>query len=329
MIAEYRAFVPLLTRMKELSLLLRDKRRRRGGIDFDFPESEIILDAKGFPVDIRPYARNTATNLIEDFMLAANETIAEDFYWQEVPFLYRTHETPDMERIQRLAAMISRFGYSMKLGREEVHPKEFQKLLGKIADTPQEAMISRLVLRSMKRAGYTTENFGHFGLAVKYYCHFTSPIRRYPDLQIHRIIKENLRGRLDERRRSHYERLLPDVARSCSVSERRADDAEREVEKLKKVEYMSRHIGEVYEGVISGLTAWGIYVELPNTCEGMIRVADMTDDYYDYDEEKMAMIGETTHQTYGLGDKVKITVVSADKLQKTIDFALAEDSIEK
>jgi len=322
---KYKDFVPMFMMMKELSLLLRKKRRQRGGIDFDFPESKIVLNEKGYPVDIHPYERNAATKLIEDFMLAANETIAEDFFWQELPFLYRTHETPDRERIQKLVAMISKFGYFMKVGREEVHPKEFQKLLGRIEDTPQEAMISRLALRSMKQAKYTTENIGHFGLAVKYYCHFTSPIRRYPDLQIHRIIKENLAGKLSEKRQNHYYKLLPEVAISTSASERRADDAEREVAKIKKTEYMAQHIGEIYEGVISGMTTWGMYVELPNTCEGMVRVADMEDDYYVYDEQQMTMTGEMSHKTYNLGDKVKIVVAGADKLMKTIDFVMADE----
>lgn len=318
----YKDFVPMFMLMKEVSEILRSKRRQRGGIDFDFPESKIELNDQGFPVDVHPYDRNPATKLIEDFMLAANETIAEDFFWQELPFLYRTHETPDMERIQKLAAMIAKFGFYIKLGQDEVHPKEFQKLLGKIADTPQEAMISRLALRSMKQAKYTTENIGHFGLAVKYYCHFTSPIRRYPDLQIHRIIKENLKGRLDEKRQNHYFKLLPEVAVSTSTNERRADDAEREVIKLKKVEYMSGFIGESFEGVVSGLTTWGMYVELPNTCEGMVRVADMDDDYYFYDEQQMAMVGEVTHKTYSLGDKVNVLVARTDKLLKTIDFVI-------
>ena len=290
----YSDFVPMFELMYELSLLLRQKRKKRGGIDFDFPESKIILDKHGKPVDIRPYEHNSATNLIEDFMLAANETIAEDYFWQEIPFLYRTHETPDSERIQKLASMIGKFGYYLKSSHEEVHPKEFQKLLGKISGTPQEPLISRLVLRSMKQARYTTENTGHFGLAVKYYCHFTSPIRRYPDLQIHRIIKESLHGGLSERRLSHYDKILPEVAMTSSSTERRADEAEREVDKLKKVEYMSAHIGEKFDGVISGLTGYGMYVELSNTCEGLVRLESMTDDYYIYDEGNYVIVGETT-----------------------------------
>ncbi len=321
----YSDFVPMFELMYELSLLLRQKRKKRGGIDFDFPESKIILDKHGKPVDIRPYEHNSATNLIEDFMLAANETIAEDYFWQEIPFLYRTHETPDSERIQKLASMIGKFGYYLKSSHEEVHPKEFQKLLGKISGTPQEPLISRLVLRSMKQARYTTENTGHFGLAVKYYCHFTSPIRRYPDLQIHRIIKESLHGGLSERRLSHYDKILPEVAMTSSSTERRADEAEREVDKLKKVEYMSAHIGEKFDGVISGLTGYGMYVELSNTCEGLVRLESMTDDYYIYDEGNYVIVGETTGRRFGLGDRAAIIVVGTDITARTIDFELAEE----
>ena len=323
-IEAYKDFVPMFETMAEAAAKLREKRKSRGGIDFDFPESKIILDKRGRAVDVMPYERNSATKIIEDFMLAANETIAEDFFWQEVPFLYRTHETPDADRIHKLTVFLKNFGYYLKFKSGEVHPKEFQKLLGKIEGTPEEAMISRLVLRSMMRAKYTTENSGHFGLAVKYYSHFTSPIRRYPDLQIHRIIKENLHGKFDERRREHYQKILPGVAAETSTSERRADEAEREVDKLKKVEYMSRHIGEFYEGVISGITNWGMYVELPNTCEGMIRLQDM-EDYYIFDENKYELIGESTKQTFRLGQKIRIYVADADKVMRTVDFLLADD----
>lgn len=321
--ASYKPLVPMFDLMKELSDILREKRRLRGGIDFDFPESKIILDKKGRPVDIYPYERNAATKIIEDFMLIANETIAENFFWQELPFLYRTHETPDGERIQKLMMIIKNFGYYLKINKEDIHPKEFQKLLGKIEGTAEEAMISRLTLRSMKQARYTTENTGHFGLAVQYYTHFTSPIRRYPDLQIHRIIKENIEGRLNGQRIEHYHGILPQVASQTSMTERRADEAEREVEKLKKVEYMSEHIGETYEGVISGLTNWGMYVELPNTCEGMIRLASLDDDYYYYDESKFALVGEISGKTYNLGGKIKICVADTDKIMRTVDFELA------
>lgn len=258
-------------------------------------------------------------------MLIANETVAEDFFWQEVPFVYRTHENPDPEKILKLAIFINNFGYSIKSGQEEIHPKEIQKLIQKIEGTPEEAVISRLTLRSMKQAKYTVENDGHFGLAAKYYCHFTSPIRRYPDLQIHRIIKENLKGRMPDKRFKHYSKILPEIALSSSQLERRADEAEREVEKLKKTEYMDEHIGEVFDGVISGMSTWGMYVELPNTIEGMIRVTSLKDDYYFYDEERYVMVGEHTRKTYQLGERVKVVVVGTDKIGKTIDFELAAD----
>jgi ribonuclease R len=321
---EYEEFVPFFKLMQELAEILKERRHKRGSINFDFPESKIIVDKQGKPVEIKPYERNKATKIIEEFMLIANETVAEDFFWQEIPFVYRTHDNPDEEKIRKLAIFINNFGYSIKVGNEEIHPKELQKLLIKIEDTPEEGLISRLTLRSMKQAKYTVVNTGHFGLSAKYYCHFTSPIRRYPDLQIHRIIKENLGGKLSEGRIGHYEKILTEVANHSSKTERRADEAEREVEKMKKVEYMLGHIGETFEGVISGITNWGMYVELPNTVEGMIRVSAMEDDYYNYDEEHYQMVGEHTNKVYKLGQKVTVEVVSADKLNRTIDFALVE-----
>lgn len=322
---EYAEFLPMFYQMKELADILRKKRDKRGSIDFDFPETQIILDEKGFPVDIRPYERLTANKIIEDFMLLANETVAEDYFWQELPFVYRTHESPDPDRIRKLGILISNFGYCLKANPENIHPKEFQKLLERISDSPEEAMISRLTLRSMKQAKYSTICYGHFGLATHYYCHFTSPIRRYPDLQIHRIIKENLHGKLSDKRITHYEKILPEVSESCSKLERRADEVEREVEKMKKVQYMSRRIGECYEGVISGVNAWGMYVELPNTVEGLVHVTNMVDDYYYYDEEKYAMIGKDTGKEYTLGEKVWVMVKAADRISKTIDFILVQN----
>lgn len=324
LIKKYEDLVPMLMLMLELSEVLKSRRHRRGAINFDFPESKIIVDYNGKPIEIREYERNKATKIIEEFMLIANETVAEDYFWQEIPFLYRTHDNPDEEKIKALAIFINNFGYSIRIGNEDIHPKELQKLLNRIEDTPEEALISRLTLRSMKQAKYTVANTGHFGLSAKYYTHFTSPIRRYPDLQIHRIIKENINGRLDEERRSHYEKILYEVANHSSRTERRADEAEREVEKMKKVEYMLEHIGEVFDGVISGITNWGIYVELPNTIEGMVRVSEMEDDYYLYDEERYQMVGEHTKKIYKLGQKVKVEVVNADKLLRTIDFAFVE-----
>ncbi len=325
---EYEEFVPMFDLMKELSDILRARRRQRGSIDFDFPESRIVLDDRGKPVEIKPYERNAATKIIEDFMLMANETIAENYFWQELPFVYRTHEYPDPEKMKRLATFINNFGYTIRTQNGEVHPKEIQKLLDKIEGTPEEALISRLTLRSMRQAKYGTVCAGHYGLAANYYTHFTSPIRRYPDLQIHRIIKENLRGGLGEKRIAHYDRILPPVAVRCSAMERRADEAERETDKLKKCEYMSRRIGHIYEGAISGVTSWGLYVELPNTVEGLVRVGELKGDYFIFDEEHMEMVGETTNTRYKLGQKVRVLVAGADKMTRTIDFVLCEDSPE-
>ncbi len=319
---ENEEFVPMILRMRELSEIIREKRGKRGSIDFDFPETKISLDEKGKPVDIRPYERNAATKIIEDFMLMANETVAEEYFWRDVPFLYRTHEVPDEEKIRQLSTFINNFGYHIHV-RNEVRPKEIQKLLAKVEGTPEEALISRLALRSMKRARYTTENTGHFGLAAKYYTHFTSPIRRYPDLQIHRIIKENLRGRLNEDRTAHYAEILPKAAVQCSDRERRADEAEREVVKMKKAEYMRERFGEEFEGVISGVTRWGMYVELENTVEGLVHVADMWDDHYEFVEQSYELVGEHTGKTYKLGQTVGVRVTGADKVQRTVNFELA------
>lgn len=330
---EYAGLLPMFREMETLAGLLREKRRKRGSIDFDFPECKIYLDSEGRPTDIKPYERNTATDIIEDFMLAANETVAQHFYWMELPFVYRVHDVPDADRLQKLASIISNFGYSMKavgkakskVGSEEIHPKEIQKLLAKIAGTPEEAMISRMALRSMKQAKYSVECTGHFGLACAYYCHFTSPIRRYPDLQIHRIIKEQLRGRMNEERTAHYRELLPEVAKHSSETERRADEAERETDKLKKVEYMEQHVGESFDGVISGVTGWGLYVELPNTVEGLVHISKLYGDYYYYSEKSSELVGEATGRCFKLGMPVRVNVDGCDRFTRTIDFSLEEE----
>lgn len=324
---QFRKLTPMFLLMKELADIVREKRKKRGSIDFDFPESKIVLDKNGVPLSIQPYERNAANKIIEDFMLLANETVAQHFYWMEVPFVYRSHDYPDPEKILKLGTFINNFGYHIKVksGDNEIHPKEIQKLLGKIEGTQEEALISRLTLRSMKRAQYTVECNGHFGLACQYYCHFTSPIRRYPDLQIHRIIKEQLRGRLNENRIEHYKRILSQVAKHSSEMERRADEAERETDKLKKVQYMEQKIGEVFEGVISGVTSWGIYVELPDTVEGMIHVSRLSGDYYYCNEETYEMIGRDTGRCFKLGQKIRIMVDGVDYLQKSIDFVLAPE----
>ena len=320
----YIDLVPMFEEMEQLAGILRNRRHQRGSIDFDFPESKIMLDEEGHPMEIRSYDRNVATKIIEDFMLLANETVAEEYYWREIPFVYRVHETPDEDKIKKLAILINNFGYSLHIS-DEVRPGQIQKLLAKIQGTPQETMISRLALRSMKQARYTPENDGHFGLAARYYTHFTSPIRRYPDLQIHRIIKDDLRGRMNEKKMEHYQTILPEVTRQASETERRAEEAERETIRLKKAEYMEAHIGEVFEGVISGITNWGIYVELSNTIEGLVHVANMYDDHYDYYEDRYEMVGEHTGKTYKLGETVYVRVIDADCLTRTIDFEMADE----
>lgn len=322
---KYEELVPMFEEMGKLAGLLRRRRRKRGSIDFDFPETKILLDETGIPVEILPYDRNTAARIIEDFMLAANETVAADYYWQAQPFVYRVHDKPDIKRLHKLALFVRNFGYSLHTGGDEVHPGEIQKLLDRLEGTPEEAMLSRLTLRAMQKARYSTDCTGHFGLAAEQYCHFTSPIRRYPDLQIHRIIKENLKGRLTAGRAEHYEAVLPETAKHASETERRADEAERETEKLKKAEYMEQHIGESFEGVISGITQYGLYVELANTVEGLVHVNSLEDDYYEYDDNAYELRGQHTGITYRLGQRVKIRVKGTDRLLRTIDFTLTDE----
>ncbi len=322
-IEKYKELVPMFEMMLRVSDLLRENRMERGSIDFDFDESKIIIGDDGIVSYVGAYERRRSNGIIEDFMLAANETIAEDYFWQELPFEYRVHEAPDAEKVKQLAVLISNFGLYFKTSKDNIHPKEFQKLLHKIEGEECENLISRMTLRTMRRAKYSTECTGHFGLACKYYCHFTSPIRRYPDLQIHRIIKDNIHGRLDEKRIHHYEAILSKVSDDNSKKERRAEEAEREVEKLKKVEYMSAHIGEIFEGVISGVINRGIYVELSNTIEGFVSVSNMYDDYYCFSQEEYAMIGQETGKKYAIGDKVKVKVKGADKITRTIDFVIS------
>ena len=327
-IDRYKELVPMFELMEELAQILRAKRHKRGSIDFDFPETKMVLDAQGVPVEIKPYDRNVATKIIEDFMLLANETVAEHFFWQEVPFVYRIHEAPDEEKIKKLGLFIQNFGHTMRVGQDKVHPKELQKLLTKIEGTKEADLISRLTLRSMKQAKYTPENEGHFGLATTYYSHFTSPIRRYPDLQIHRIIKENIRGKMTRDRIEHYANILPDVTKQCSDLERRAEVAERETIKLKKAEYMEQHIGEVFAGVISSITKWGMYIELDNTIEGLVHVTAMTDDHYEYYEDRYEMVGNHKGKVYKLGQEVYVEVMGIDRMQRTIDFRLSKPRVE-
>ena len=322
-IKEYEEFVPMLRDMDKLRKILNNRRKLRGAVNFDFPEPKIILDSEGKVLDIKPYERNSATNLIEEFMLVCNETIAEDYYWQGIPFVFRNHDQPDEEKIEGLKKLISAFGYRIK-GKGEIHPMEIQKLIEKVKDTPQEHIISRMVLRSMKQAKYQAENIGHFGLAAKFYCHFTSPIRRYPDLQIHRIIKEVIEGKLTENRIKHYDSMLSEIAYHCSTTERTSDDAERETDRLKMAQYMQEHIGEEYNGLISGVTSWGIYVELENTVEGMVPLNEIDDDFYEYEEENLRVVGRRTDKIYMLGDEVRVRVIRTDIQARTIDFMFVE-----
>lgn len=319
----YRELLPMFFQMEELSGLLRKRRKKRGAIDFDFPESKLLLDSTGRVTDIYAYEHNVATDMIEDFMLAANETVAQEYALAGIPFVYRTHETPDMEKIEPLLTMVHREGVKVKKTQEEIRPKEIQKILRELEGRESEPFFSRLFLSSMKQAKYTTDCTGHFGLAARYYCHFTSPIRRYPDLQIHRIIKENLRGKMTEAKRKHYEEILDQVASQSSLTERKAEEVERETVKMKKAEFMEQHIGEVFDGIISGVTQWGFYVELPNTVEGLVHVNELTDDYYIYEEERYTLTGEKNKRTFAMGDKVKVRVAQASAETRTVDFMLA------
>lgn len=320
---EYAELVPMFEEMEQLSAKIRANREKRGAIDFDFPESKVLLDENGHPTDIYPYEQNVATRMIEDFMLSANETVAKEFCLAEIPFVYRTHENPDMEKIEQVLSMVRHQGYTAKKAGQEITPKEIQTVMEQIRGSAKEPLFSRLFLRSMKQARYTTDCTGHFGLAAKYYCHFTSPIRRYPDLQIHRIIKDTIRNRMNDAKKAYYEEFLAQVAEQSSVLERRAEEVERETVKLKKAEYMADRIGDVFEGVISGVTGWGIYVELPNSVEGLVHVSSLKDDYYVFDEENHRMVGETTENTYEMGDKIKVRVWDVDLSTRTIDFLIA------
>ena len=326
LLEQYAEILPMLEDMEELRQILGEKRRKRGSVNFDLPESKIILDENGKPIDIKPYEKSIATNMIEEFMLVCNETIAENSFWQEMPFMYRSHQEPDEDKLEKMEQFLRGFGYYLRKKDGEIHPRELQKVLQKAEDTDEERIITRMVLRSMMQARYTAENGGHFGLAAKYYCHFTSPIRRYPDLEIHRMIKKMLHGELDEKASAYYRRKMPDWAKHCSKQERVAEDAERDTDALKKVEFMEDKVGQIYEGIISGVTNWGIYVELPNTIEGMVALSQMDDDYYEFDEKKMLVFGKRTKKSYRLGDKVVVSVAKVDRMMETIDFVFEEEN---
>lgn len=307
--------------MGELFEILNKKRLSRGAIDFDFEECKIILDDKGKPIDIKPYERAIANRIIEEFMLVCNETVAEHMYWANTPFVYRVHEDPDTEKLEHFNEFIYNLGYTMKKT-QDVHPKNLQDIVNKVRGKKEETVVNTLLLRSMKQARYSPECIGHFGLAAKYYCHFTSPIRRYPDLIIHRIIKKHLRGKLDEKTTRRFIGAVDYASIQSSERERVAQEAEREVDDLKKAEYMSERIGEVYSGIISSVTNFGMFVELPNTVEGLVHISELEDDFYHYDDRHMALIGERTKNIYKLGDEVEIIVDRVDIDAHEIYFKL-------
>ena len=320
--AKYSDIYDMLMDMKELAQILRSKREAAGSLDFDLDEAYITLDEKGVPVSVNLCERRTANRMIEEFMLAANKTVAEQFFWLELPFVYRVHEKPDAEKMQEFRTFL--MGLSIRLKGEggNIHPKALNEVLEQVAGTSYENVVNTVMLRSMKKAFYSTECEGHFGLSMKYYCHFTSPIRRYPDLIIHRIIKEYLHGGIDDERIAVLSKKTLEAAETSSVTERAAIELERDVEKMKKAQYMSYHIGESFEGVISGITGYGMYVELENTIEGLVRLDRMYDDYYDAYPEQYRIVGQRTNKVYSLGQRVSIIVSDADYYEGTIDFRL-------
>lgn len=309
--------------MKELALILREKRMKRGAIDFDFDEAKIILDGKGKPVEVKRYDTTIANRIIEEFMLACNETVAEHFFWSDAPFVYRVHEDPDSEKIQAFAEFSSNLGYPLK-GINKIHPRALQEILEKVKGTKEEAIVSTVMLRSLAKARYSHQNLGHFGLAAKFYCHFTSPIRRYPDLIIHRIMKDYLKGSVKGNKEEHWKEKLPDIARLCSERERAAEEAERDTEDLKKVEYMKAREGDCFEGIISNVTSFGMFVELENTIEGLVRMSNMDDDYYIFDDKHYCLTGERTRKRYRIGDKINVRLARADISARQIDFIVEE-----
>lgn len=320
--AKYSDIYDMLMDMKELAQILRNKREAAGSLDFDLDEAYITLDEKGVPVSVNLCERRTANRMIEEFMLAANKTVAEQFFWLELPFVYRVHEKPDAEKMQEFRTFL--MGLSIRLKGEggNIHPKALNEVLEQVAGTSYENVVNTVMLRSMKKAFYSTECEGHFGLSMKYYCHFTSPIRRYPDLIIHRIIKEYLHGGIDDERIAVLSKKTQEAAETSSVTERAAIELERDVEKMKKAQYMSYHLGEKFEGVISGITGYGMYVELENTIEGLVRLDRMYDDYYDSYPEQYRIVGQRTNKVYSLGQRVTVIVSDADYYEGTIDFRL-------
>ncbi|MGM9926094.1 MAG: ribonuclease R [Bacillus sp. (in: firmicutes)] len=322
--AKYDPLVPMFEEMEKLAEILREKRMRRGAIDFDFKESKVLVDEEGHPTDVVLRERSVAEKLIEEFMLVANETVAEHFHWMEVPFIYRIHEDPKEEKLQRFFEFITNFGYVVKGKANDIHPRALQEIIEAVEGKPEEMVISTVMLRSMQQAKYDPESLGHFGLSTDFYTHFTSPIRRYPDLIVHRLIRTYLiEGKLDSATREKWAHLLPDIAEHTSKRERRAVDAERATDDLKKTEFMLDKVNEEYDGIISSVTNFGMFVELENTIEGLVHVSAMNDDYYRFDERHLAMIGERTAKVFRIGDEITVKVVNVNKDERAIDFEVA------
>ncbi|TFB24310.1 ribonuclease R [Filobacillus milosensis] len=321
----YEPLVPMFHDMKELANILRKKRMARGAIDFDFKEAEVLVDDQGEPTDVVLRERGEAERIIEDFMLAANETVAQHFHWMDVPFIHRIHEDPDPAKLQTFFEFIANLGYQIKGTLDDVHPKALQGVLEEIRGSKEDLIVSKLMLRSMQKARYAPESVGHFGLATKFYTHFTSPIRRYPDLIVHRLIRTYLiESDISEETQKRWDSKLPDIGRHTSEMERRSIDAERETDDLKKAQFMSNKIGEEFDGIISSITNFGMFVELPNTIEGLVHVSHLTDDYYHYDDKHHAMIGERTGHVYRIGDEVRVRVIGTNIEERVIDFEIAD-----
>ncbi|MDP0483182.1 ribonuclease R [Bacillus subtilis] len=320
---KYEPLVPMFKDMERLAQILRDKRMDRGAVDFDFKEAKVLVDDEGAVKDVVIRERSVAEKLIEEFMLVANETVAEHFHWMNVPFIYRIHEEPNAEKLQKFLEFVTTFGYVVKGTAGNIHPRALQSILDAVRDRPEETVISTVMLRSMKQAKYDPQSLGHFGLSTEFYTHFTSPIRRYPDLIVHRLIRTYLiNGKVDEVTQEKWAERLPDIAEHTSSMERRAVDAERETDDLKKAEYMLDKIGEEFDGMISSVTNFGMFVELPNTIEGLVHVSFMTDDYYRFDEQHFAMIGERTGNVFRIGDEITVKVVDVNKDERNIDFEI-------
>lgn len=320
---KYAHIKDVLINMHRLAKILREKRKRSGSLDFDLDEAQIELDERGIPISVEIAQRRCANRLIEEFMLLANETVAEHFYWLEAPFIYRVHEKPEAIKMEQLRVFLRSMGIVLKGSADNIHPRELGAVLSQAEGRPNENIISSVTLRAMQKAFYGTSCEGHFGLAMKYYCHFTSPIRRYPDLVIHRVIKSTLHSGKTVEAFKHYRQTVGAAAEQSSIMERKAIEAEREAEKLKKAEYMTYHVGESFDGVISGVTHFGIYVQLPNTIEGLVRIGSLDDDYYEHIPEQYALVGERSGRTYRLGDKVRVVVDNVDMGKYETEFVLA------